>query len=280
MKPKQTNKKKERLDNYLVAEGYFDNKSQAQGAILSGNVKVNGETVTKAGAQVKPENADIELKHMPYVSRGGFKLEKAVNEFNIDLKDRICLDIGASTGGFSDFMLQNGAQKIYAVDVGYGQLAWKLRNDPRVAVIERTNVRNASFSDIYADEDRPASFAAIDVSFISTVKILENVQKLMSANSRELVVLVKPQFEAGREHVPKSGVIKDKNVHIEAIKKVAEFAYTLGLTCEGATFSPIKGPAGNIEFLLYLKTPKNVSDCGKIDDAKIVEIVDKAHENL
>ena len=267
MQKPQNSQNKIRLDDYLVQEGYFDTKSQAQGAIISGKVKANGEVITKAGTQVKP-GVQLEIKHMPYVSRGGFKLEKAVSEFNIELKDKICLDIGASTGGFTDFMLQNGAKKVYAIDVGYGQLAWKLRNDPRVVVMEKTNIRN-----LEALEDL-AAFAAVDVSFISINKVLENIKALMDQQEPEMVLLIKPQFEAGREQVPKSGVIKDKNVHIEVIKNVAEYATTLGLYSQNLTYSPIKGPAGNIEYLLYLSTN---SDCSKIN---ITEIVERAHENL
>lgn len=259
-----------------MSEGYCETKSQAQGAILSGSVKINGEVITKAGTQVKP-GIEVEIKNMPYVSRGAFKLEKAVKEFNIDLKGRICLDIGASTGGFTDFMLQNGARKVYAVDVGYGQLAWKLRNDPRVVVIERTNIRNATVETIYGDDKEFATFAAADVSFISVVKILEKVKILMNSNKMELVLLIKPQFEAGREQVPKSGVIKDKSVHIDVIKNVVDVATGLDLFPVNLTYSPIKGPAGNIEYLLYLT---NNTDCGKIEEIKIIEIVNKAHENL
>ncbi len=263
---------RKRLDDYLVNRGFFETKSRAQGAILSGKVKVNDEIITKAGTMIKPgDDINVEVKNMPYVSRGGFKLEKAAKEFNIDVKDRICLDIGASTGGFTDFMLQNGAKKVYAIDVGYGQLAWKLRNDLRVEVIERTNIKNLKSLDDFAD------FAAVDVSFISLTGVLQSVKSLMQADKQEIVLLVKPQFEAGRELVPKSGVVKDKNVHTEVIKKVAKFSSALGLFPVNLAYSPIKGPAGNIEYLMHLS---NKCDCGKIDENKIKQVVKNAHENL
>ena len=296
-------KNKDRLDNYLVEKGYFDTKSQAQGAIMSGKVKINGQPVTKAGTQVKiEEELDIEVKSMPYVSRGAFKLEKAIKTFDIDVKDKVCLDIGASTGGFTDFMLQNGAQRVYAIDVGYGQLAWKLRQDERVVVLERMNVRNATIEQVYGDAEK-AEFACIDVSFISVIKILENLMNLMNPEKQEFALLIKPQFEAGREDVPKSGVIRDKKIHFNVIKKIVDFAIELGLVPSGLTHSPIKGPAGNIEYLLYLV---NKNSCGKIEnshpeqstsfsieylnkegegsprlnDDSITKIVDEAHEKL
>lgn len=232
--------------------------------------------VTKAGTQVKP-GIEVEIKNMPYVSRGAYKLEKAVKEFNIDLKERICLDIGASTGGFTDFMLQNGAKKVYAIDVGYGQLAWKLRNDDRVVVFERTNVRNVTPERIYPESEDIAGFAAVDVSFISVTKILKTIKSLMNPVNQDIVLLIKPQFEAGREQVPKSGVVKDKNIHIEVIKNVVDYALSLCLCPANLTYSPIKGPAGNIEYLLRLI---NNANCVKIDENIITEIVNKAHENL
>lgn len=270
---KNTNSKNSRrLDSYLVEHGYFDTKNQAQGAILAGRVKLNGQVITKSGTQVKAdEEFNIEVKNMPYVSRGAFKLEKAVREFNIEVKDKVCLDVGASTGGFTDYLLQNGAQKVYAIDVGYGQLAWKLRNDERVVVLEKTNIRNLE------SIDEVAEFAAIDVSFISIIKILENVKVLMSSDDIEIVLLVKPQFEAGRELVPKSGVVKEKSVHFDVIRNIMEYAISIGFNPADLTYSPIKGPAGNIEFLLYLS---NKTGCAKIDESIIKDVVDKAHENL
>ena len=440
--------KKERLDNYLVVNGYFDTKNQAQGNILAGKVKINGEILTKAGFQInteKPQN--IEIESMPYVSRGGFKLEKALKEFNINLQDKICLDAGASTGGFTDCMLQNAAAKVYAVDVGYGQIAWKLRNSPKVVVIERTNIRNATLEEVYKnlfllpfsltgnelgefnniddlrnaaikhyknniqgtiikhpelgkilftgkgiDKTRNASadirklksipelsklvkngdfegtlnnyknrkdgitkfhylrntiningklfeyritiakdsfgnkyydlndkeinppafadlqksgadgltnnitdsaknlnpyneifnkfseFCTMDLSFISITKVLSNIKNLMNPEKQELVALIKPQFEAGKELVPKSGVIKDKNIHVNVIKNIVDFASEINLFPVNLTFSPIQGPAGNIEYLIYLK---NKAEYNKTEfENSITETVEKAHEHF
>lgn len=245
--------KKERLDKILVDKGYFETKSRAQASIMAGDVKINGETITKAGHQIEiKENTTIDIKSMPFVSRGGFKLDKAVKEFNIDLKDKICIDAGASTGGFTDCMLQNGAKKVYAVDVGYGQLAWKLRNDERVKVIERVNIRNCEVSDIYSSEDEKANFSSMDLSFISITKVLENIKKLMQPHDIGIVALIKPQFEAGKDQVGKNGVVKDKDVHIEIIKNIRDFALSLGFYSLNLSYSPVKGPAGNIEYLIYL----------------------------
>jgi len=275
---------KERLDSYLVAKGWFETKNQAQAAVMCGNVKVNGEVVTKAGTQIKPEPPpEIEVKNIPYVSRGGFKLEKAVKEFGINVENRTCLDAGASTGGFTDFLLQNNAAKVYAVDVGYGQLAWKLRQDSRVRVIERANIRNVSAAEVYGNIDTPnpasfADFACADLSFISLTKVLENMKSLMNQDRMELVLLIKPQFEAGKEQVPKSGVVRDKNVHVEVITRIADFAAQAGLHAHNLTFSPITGPAGNIEYLIHLK---NIPVCDKINlENLILNVVNDAHEQL
>ncbi len=280
-------KNRQRLDDYLVLLGWFDTKSQAQSAIMSARVKINDKVITKPGTQIKPDReTHVEVKTIPYVSRGGFKLEKAVKEFNMDVKDKTCLDIGSSTGGFTDFLLQNKASKVYAVDVGYGQLAWKLRRSPKVIVIERTNIKTAGAEEVYTDidpagKDLYAQFACVDVSFISITRILENIKSLMNPAKQELILLIKPQFEAGREQVPKSGVIKDKKVHLDVIKKVADFAVQTGLYPLNLTFSPIKGPAGNIEYLIYLS---NDPGCAKMDTAKfeqlISEVVEKSHENF
>jgi len=273
----KSRKNKDRLDNYLVSKGFFDTKSQAQATIMSGKVKINDQVVTKAGTLVKvDEELNVEVKNMPYVSRGGFKIEKAVKAFAIDVKNKICLDVGASTGGFTDFLLQNKAAKVYAVDVGYGQLAWKLRQDSRVVVLERTNIRNAAPETIYGDSEK-AEFACVDVSFISVTKILENLKTLMNPEKQELMLLIKPQFEAGRAEVPKSGVVKDKKVHFNVIKKVLEHAMQIGFTPARLAYSPIKGPAGNIEYLFYLS---NKSDCGRMEENLISKIVDEAHEKL
>lgn len=247
--------KKERLDNYLVGLGYFDNKSKASAAILAGNVKLNDEAITKAGFQIDPSKKfEIEIKSMPYVSRGGFKLEKALKTFDINVKDRICFDAGASTGGFTDCLLQNGAKKVYAVDVGYGQLAWKIRSDKRVKVIEKTNIRICDFNEIYNENDEIADLLVMDVSFISIEKVLPNLKKLLKPNFHEMICLIKPQFEAGKDLVDKGGVVKDKKTHIQVIENVIEFAKTLDYKIIDLTFSAIKGPSGNIEYLIHLAT--------------------------
>ncbi|HSA07255.1 MAG TPA: TlyA family RNA methyltransferase [Candidatus Gastranaerophilales bacterium] len=287
MKNIKNPKIKHRLDDYLVSQGWFDTKSQAQAAIMGAKVKINNEIITKAGTLIKIDKEIIvEVKTVPYVSRGGFKLEKAVKDFNINVKNKICLDIGASTGGFTDFLIQNGAPKVYSVDVGYGQIAWKLRQNPNVTVIERTNIRSAQVSEVYTDidsgkQDLYATFACIDVSFISAIKILENIKLLMNPDEQEIVLLIKPQFEAGKDQVPKSGVIKDKKIHFEVIKKVADFAAKIGFYPQNLTYSPITGPAGNIEYLIYLT---NKFDCSTIEemnfDNLILETVEKAHANF
>lgn len=245
--------KKERLDTILVDKGYFETKSKAQAAIMAGDVKINEETITKAGFQIEfNDKTQIQVKSMPFVSRGGFKLYKAIKEFKINLKDKICLDAGASTGGFTDCMLQNEAKKVYAVDVGYGQLAWKLRNNDKVKVIERTNIKNCSFADIYRESDELAEFCAMDLSFISIKKVLENVVKFLKEDKKEIVALIKPQFEAGKEQVGKNGVVRDKDIHSQIINEIIEYSLSIGLHTLNLTFSPVKGPAGNIEYLIYL----------------------------
>lgn len=269
--------KKQRFDTYLFEQNYFETKSKASAAILAGNVKLNGEKVTKAGFQIIPsDNLVIEIDQMPYVSRGGFKLEKAVKEFNLDLKSKICIDAGASTGGFTDCMLQNGAKKVYAVDVGYGQLAWKLRNDSRVKVIERTNIKNCERAEIYTQEDEVATFCSMDLSFISITKVLENIKKLILFEEAEIVALIKPQFEAGKEQIGKNGVVRESATHIEVISNVISYAESINLYPKDLTFSPVKGPAGNIEYLVYLvsKSDNNFS-C-----EKIAETVKCAYEQL
>lgn len=248
---------KQRLDTILVDLGYFDNKSKAAAAILSGNVKINDEVITKAGFQIDPSKKfEVEIKSMPYVSRGGFKLEKALKTFDLIVKDRVCLDAGASTGGFSDCLLQNGAKKIYAVDVGYGQLAWKIRSDERVKVIERTNIKSCNFKDIYTEDDEFANLLVMDVSFISIEKVLPNLKNLLDSGFHELICLIKPQFEAGKDLVDKGGVVKDKNVHIDVINNLIRFAKSLNYQVMDLTSSPIKGPSGNIEYLIHLAINK------------------------
>lgn len=206
--------KKERLDKILVDLGYFETKSKASASILAGQVKVNDEVITKAGFQLNPEKEyEFDIKTMPYVSRGGFKLQKALDAFEFSPQDRICIDAGASTGGFTDCLLQRGAKFVYAVDVGYGQLAWKIRSDERVKTIEKTNLKICSKSDIYSDEDTIANLLVSDMSFISLERVLPNLKTLLNPEFHEMICLIKPQFEAGKEYVEKGGVIKDKSVH-------------------------------------------------------------------
>ncbi len=267
---------KERLDKVLYDLGYFETKSKAQAAIMAGNVKINNERITKAGFQIEnSEDLDIEVKSMPFVSRGGYKLAKAVKAFDLDLQDRICLDAGASTGGFTDCMLQNGAKKVFSVDVGYGQLAWKLRTDNRVKVVERINIKKCFDYDIYEPNDERPDFCATDLSFISIKKVLENLLTLLKPENIEIVTLIKPQFEAGREEVGKNGVVRDKSVHIKVIKDIINFAQSVSLTALNLTVSPIKGPAGNIEYLVYLSDKDD-----KKQEFNIEEIVENAFETL
>lgn len=268
--------KKERLDKILVEKGFFETKNRAQAAIIAGDVKINGETITKAGWGLElKENTKIEIKTLPFVSRGGLKLQKAVKEFGIDLNGRICLDAGASTGGFTDCMLQSGAKKVYAVDVGYGQIAWKLRNDPRVKVVERTNIKNCAPDAIYAENDVLPDFCAMDLSFISITKVLENIKRLMKPENIEIMALIKPQFEAGREFVGKNGVVRELSTHIEVIRSVIDFAReNTGLFVQKLSYSPIKGPAGNIEYLVLLSDAPS-----EFDSAQIERIVEDSHEN-
>jgi len=265
---------KERLDKILVDLGYFETRQKAQAAIMAQDVKVNGETITKAGYQLAVDDKTIiEIKTMPYVSRGGFKLEKALNSFNIDLTDRVCLDAGASTGGFSDCMLQRNAKFIYSVDVGYGQFAWKLRQSDKIKVIERTNVKNCAFEDIYAEDETVAEFCAMDLSFISITKVLPNVINLLG-EKKELAVLIKPQFEAGKELVGKNGVVREKSTHIMVIENVIACAGELGLYTHNLQFSPIKGPKGNIEYLIHLKNEpgEKIIDIEKIVNEATAEL--------
>ena len=240
---------KERLDKILTDKGFFETKSKAQAAIMAGDVKVDGVVITKAGFQIQPkENTIFEIKSMPFVSRGGFKLDKAIKAFNIDLTDKICLDAGASTGGFTDCMLQNGATKVYSVDVGHGQLAWSLRNDERVVCMEKTNFRYLTRDDIQDDLD----FASVDVSFISLSKILLPARKLLR-DGGQMVCLIKPQFEAGKDKVGKKGVVREKSVHQEVIEKIYTLTEILGFQILGLEYSPIKGPEGNIEYLIHIE---------------------------
>lgn len=268
---------KERLDKYLTDLGYFDTKSKAAAAILAGHVKINDEYITKAGFQINPEKeCDIVVKSMPYVSRGGFKLKKALDAFNFDVTDRICIDAGASTGGFTDCLLQNGAKFVYAADVGYGQLDWKIRSDSRVKVIEKTNLRICEYSDIYSDGEPVADLLVSDMSFISLTKVFENLKKLLNPEFHEMICLIKPQFEAGKEKVEKGGVVRDKKVHEEVIKNVIDCAVSLGYAIQGLTYSSIKGPSGNVEYLLWISCGANIEKA----EYSIQDTVTSAFENL
>ena len=240
---------KERLDVLLVKRNLAESREKAKALIMSGIVYVNGQKEDKAGTTFE-ETAPIEVRGstLKYVSRGGLKLEKAMDRFGVRLDGKICMDVGASTGGFTDCMLQNGAVKVYSVDVGHGQLAWKLRNDERVVCMEKTNIRYVTPEDI-AD---PIGFASIDVSFISLTKVLGPVKALLEENG-QIVCRIKPQFEAGREKVGKKGVVREPAVHLEVIDMVIDYALSIGFEALNLEFSPIKGPEGNIEYLLYLQ---------------------------
>lgn len=265
---------KTRLDVLLMDNGYFDSRPKAQATIMSGLVYINGQRVDKPGTSV-PNDAAIEVRGnaIPYVSRGGLKLEKAMATFPIDLNGTICGDIGASTGGFTDCMLQNGAKKVYSIDVGHGQLAWSLRQDERVVCMEKTNFRYVTADNI-ADV---IEFAATDVSFISLTKILPPAHALLK-DGAEMVCLIKPQFEAGREHVGKKGVVRDANIHEEVILKIADFCLENGFEVLHMDYSPIKGPEGNIEYLLHIRKQEAVE---KRDmSAEIKELVQQANQTL
>ncbi len=241
---------KERLDVLLVQEGYAASREKAKAIIMAGDVFVDGQREDKAGTAFDPSVIKLEVRGntLPFVSRGGLKLEKAVKQFGLILTDKICMDIGASTGGFTDCMLQNGAKKVYSVDVGHGQLDWKLRTDERVVCMEKTNFRYMMPDDIEDTLD----FASVDVSFISLTKILLPARRLLKDDG-EMVCLIKPQFEAGKEKVGKKGVVKDPCVHEEVIKKVIDYANAIGFDVRHLDFSPIKGPEGNIEYLVHLR---------------------------
>ena len=263
-----------RLDAFLVNKGLVQSRERAKALIMAGQVYIDNQKCDKAGMMVDEDKtaAEIRGEQLKYVSRGGLKLEKAMQEFPITLEGKTAMDIGASTGGFTDCMLQNGAKKVFAVDVGYGQFAWKLRQDPRVVNMERTNIRYVTPEQI----GEPIDFASIDVSFISLKLVLPVAKALMSDNG-EIAALIKPQFEAGRGQVGKKGVVRDINVHYEVIKNTINFAREIGLHPAGLSFSPIKGPEGNIEYLAYLKK----SECeDNITDELIHEIVDKSHKIL
>ena len=273
---------KTRLDLLLVQKGLFTSREKARAAVMAGDIKVNGNAATKPGQQIDDHNPVIEIKEkMPYVSRGGYKLARALQSFNINLRDRVMLDVGASTGGFTDCALQNGAARVYAVDVGYGQMAWSLRNDPRVVVLERTNIRHLE-QDIFT-LGKP-DFVSVDVSFISLSLVLPRVDYLLGYY--EGVTLVKPQFEAGREYVGKKGVVKDPAVHRQVLDKVVRSITGCGAAVLGADHSPVKGPEGNIEYLLHFKKPEpslneiSIEDIPSAEklDAMLDRVVERAHQ--
>ncbi len=261
---------KKRIDVLLVDMGYFESREKARRHIMAGNVFVDNQRVDKAGTAVKIDSEiKVKGKLIPYVSRGGLKLEKALKNFDLTLDGKVCMDIGASTGGFTDCMLQNGARKVYSVDVGYGQLAWKLREDERVVCMERQNIR-------YLDEsllDENPDFASIDVSFISLRLVLPKAWELLKQGGR-IVALIKPQFEAGREKVGKKGVVREKSTHIEVIDTVSQMAIEEGFRILDLDFSPIKGPEGNIEYLIYLeKMDKKLES--KVEFEEMISYIEK-----
>lgn len=268
---------KERLDVLLVQQGFFSSREKAKAIIMAGNVFVDGQREDKAGAMFDPDKVRLEVKGqtLKYVSRGGLKLEKAIEAFGLDLTDKVCMDIGASTGGFTDCMLQNHAARVYSVDVGHGQLAWSLRTDERVVCMEKTNFRYLTPEDIPEKLD----FASVDVSFISLSKILLPARRVLREEG-QMVCLIKPQFEAGREKVGKKGVVREKRVQQEVIEKIYTLAHILGFKILGLDFSPIKGPEGNIEFLIYLQKDstrdKELADCTEaMAEARLREEIQK-----
>lgn len=254
---------KERLDVLLVKRNLASSREKAKAIIMSGNVFVDGQREDKAGTSF-PEEVQIEVRGhaLPYVSRGGLKLEKAMKNFDVSMEGKVCTDVGSSTGGFTDCMLQNGAVKVFAIDVGHGQLDWKLRQDERVVCMEKTNIRYVQPEDL----GEPIDFSSIDVSFISLTKVLLPIRNYLKENG-EIVALIKPQFEAGREKVGKKGVVREKSTHIEVIEKVTDYAVSIGFEVAALEFSPIKGPEGNIEYLVHLKKRPE-------EEARIVESVD------
>ena len=266
---------KERLDVLLVNKGLAPSREKAKTMIMEGNVFVDGQREDKAGTTF-PEEVSIEIKGhtMPYVSRGGLKLEKSMKIWDINLENAVCMDIGASTGGSTDCMLQNGAAKVYAVDVGYGQLDYKLRTDPRVVNMEKCNIRYLDFDKIA----EPVDFISIDVSFISLKLVLPVASKLL-AETGSLVCLVKPQFEAGREQVGKKGIVRDKKVHRQVIENVIQYAEESGFFIAGLTFSPVTGAKGNIEYLLFL-TKMALDKSVPVNEETVDNIVNASHEEL
>lgn len=267
--------KKERLDVLLVERNLVESRQRAKTMIMTGNVLVNNQREDKAGTKV-PVDAEIRIKGnpLPYVSRGGLKLEKAMKNFDVTLEGKVCADIGASTGGFTDCMLQNGAVKVYSIDVGYGQLAWSLRNDPRVVCMEKTNVRYITPADI----EELANFASIDVSFISLDKIMDAVLGILTEDG-QVVCLIKPQFEAGREKVGKKGVVRDPEVHREVIERVVGQMVERKVAIKGLSYSPIRGPEGNIEYLLHISKSGEGIDPDALPKL-IDDVVNQSHEKI
>lgn len=265
---------KKRLDILVTERGLAESREKAKTFIMAGQVYVDGQKADKPGDTFS-EDAAVEVrgKGLPYVSRGGLKLEKAMREFGLQLQGRTCMDIGASTGGFTDCMLQNGAQRVYSVDVGYGQLAWSLRTDPRVVNLERTNARYLTREQVPEE----INFFSVDVSFISLTLILPAVRPLLAEHG-QAVCLIKPQFEAGREKVGKKGVVRDKAVHEEVIEKIRSFALENGFSVLGLTFSPVKGPEGNIEYLIYLERSEAPSQGEQVPSAQ--QVVEESHRAL
>lgn len=266
-------KNKKRLDVLLVEQMYAETRSRAQAIIMAGLVYVNGQKADKAGMSFDADTAVIEVRGQacPYVSRGGLKLEKALRDFGVDPTGFVCSDSGCSTGGFTDCLLQQGASKVFAIDVGYGELNWKIRNDPRVVVMERTNIRYVTPADI----GEPLDLSVIDVSFISLRIVLPAIKNLLKENQGQVLCLIKPQFEAGRENVGKNGVIREPAIHKEVLDNFVALARELGFTILGLTFSPVKGPAGNIEFLGHL----TLADAQGIEP-DTAQVVAQAHKTL
>lgn len=263
---------KKRLDCLIFEQGLAESREKAKTMIMMGNVYVDNQKSDKPGTML-PENTKVEIRGetMRYVSRGGLKLEKAMAVFPIHLKDKITMDIGASTGGFTDCMLQNGAKKVYSIDVGYGQLAWKLRTDEKVVNLERTNVRYLTSEQVPDLVD----FFSVDVSFISLCLVLPVARRFMAENA-QAVCLIKPQFEAGRGKVGKKGVVRDKAIHVEVIEKIASFVIENGFSILGSTFSPVKGPEGNIEYLIYLQKSEEPTSV----ELDIQGLVEESHNQL
>lgn len=265
---------KERLDVLLVKRNLAESREKAKAIIMSGNVYVEGQKEDKPGTQFSDESAiEVRGNTLPYVSRGGLKLEKALKNFNVTVENKVCTDVGSSTGGFTDCMLQNGAKKVFAIDVGRGQLDWKLRQDERVVCMEKTNIRYVTPEDI----GEPVDFSSIDVSFISLTKVLNAIRNYLVADG-EIVALIKPQFEAGREKVGKKGVVREKSTHLEVIHMVTDYAMSIGFDVLDLEFSPIRGPEGNIEYLVHLK--KCVETGSMCKDISIENTVDNAFDTL